>query len=140
MEYVLKDSIGYRINRLANNINTQLNKLLLKYDIGIEQRAILEIIKFEPHVNQTMIAQLLGKDKTTISRSLNALEKKGLLCRSEFLHDKRSNTIRLTSKAETILVNSLEEIKELRQRVHGSLTEQETLLLFTSLNKITQAL
>lgn len=76
MEYLLKNSMGYQINKTANAINMQLNKILAKYNIAVEQRATLEIIKFENNVNQTMIAQLLGKDKTTISRSLLALEKK----------------------------------------------------------------
>ena len=140
MIYDLKNSIGYRINQLANKINTQLNKRLLPYNIGIEQRAILEIIKFEPHVNQTTIAQLLGKDKTTISRTLNALEKKELICRSGFLQDKRSNLLTLTQKAETILTQSQEEITQLREQLHHALDEEEKLSLFNSLDKINQAL
>ena len=39
--------------------------------------------------NQTKIALLLGKDKTTISRSLNSLEKKELITRkSDIKNDK----------------------------------------------------
>lgn len=103
MEYVLKNSMGYRINKVANSINVQLNKILAQYDIAVEQRATLEIIKFEENVNQTMIAQLLGKDKTTISRSLLALEKKGLIIKNEIQNDKRVNVIKLTLKGEDIL-------------------------------------
>lgn len=76
MNYALKDSIAYRLIRSSNSVVNSLNRILSAYDIAIEQRATLEIIKYEPDVNQTKIANLLGKDKTTISRSLNSLEKK----------------------------------------------------------------
>lgn len=136
MEYILKDSIGYRINKVANNINKELNQILSKYDIAVEQRATLEMIKFEENVSQTMIAQLLGKDKTTISRSLNSLEKKGLIIKSEIQNDKRVNVIKLTPKGENILEQSQNDINTYRKKIHASLQTHETLFLFNCLDKI----
>jgi DNA-binding MarR family transcriptional regulator len=136
MEYILKNSIGYRINKVASNINTCLNKLLIPYDIGIEQRATLEIIKFEPNANQTTIAQLLGKDKTTISRTLNALEKKGFIIKDDIQNDKRVNVIKLTQKGEAILEESLEEIKNFREKLTQTMSTLEIEMLFNSLDKI----
>lgn len=138
MEYILKNSIGYRINKVANNINKELNKILSKYDIAVEQRATLEIIKFEENANQKMIAQLLGKDKTTISRSLNALEKKGLIRRNEIQNDKRVNVIQLTPKAEQILQESQNDINEFRNHLCSALKPHEIVFLFNSLDKINQ--
>lgn len=136
MEYILKNSIGYRINKVASHINTCLNKLLTPYDIGIEQRATLEIIKFEPNVNQTTIAQLLGKDKTTISRTLHALEKKGFIIKNDIQNDKRVNAIKLTQKGEAILEASLEEIKNFREKLTQTMSTHEIEMLFNSLDKI----
>lgn len=78
MENELKKSIGYKLNQTVNYLNNSFNQVLNKHEIAIEQRATLEIIKYEKNVNQTMIAQILGKDKTTISRTLKTLEKKRL--------------------------------------------------------------
>ncbi|MFA7570064.1 MAG: MarR family transcriptional regulator [Sulfurimonadaceae bacterium] len=139
MEYVLKNSMGYRINKVANSINVQLNKILAQYDIAVEQRATLEIIKFEENVNQTMIAQLLGKDKTTISRSLLALEKKGLIIKNEIQNDKRVNVIKLTLKGEDILEKSQKEVNQFREKLNASLKTHEVLFLFNTLDKIAQA-
>ncbi len=136
MEYILKNSIGYRINKVANNINKELNQILSQYDIAVEQRATLEIIKFEENVNQTMIAQLLGKDKTTISRSLNTLEKKGFIIKNEIQNDKRVNVIKLTQKGEDVLENSQKDINAYRQKLHATLQTHETLFLFNCLDKI----
>jgi DNA-binding MarR family transcriptional regulator len=137
VDYALKNSLGYRINKVANSINTHLNKCLEPHDIGIEQRALLEIIKFEPNVNQTMIAKLLGKDKTTISRALNALEKKELIVKSKTPNDKRTYAIELTNKAEEILQKSVEQIAHFRESLQAQLCKQEQEALFNTLEKIT---
>ncbi|MGB0990788.1 MAG: MarR family winged helix-turn-helix transcriptional regulator, partial [Halarcobacter sp.] len=119
MSYALKNSIAYRFIRAANSVNKTLNNKLSPYDIAIEQRATLEIIKFEPNVNQTMIANLLGKDKTTISRSLNSLEKKGLISKSEITGDKRSNKVELTKEGEIILDETIDEVTSYRESLNS---------------------
>lgn len=136
MEYALKNSIAYRFIRGANSVNKTLNKKLTPYDIAIEQRATLEIIKFEPHVNQTTIANLLGKDKTTISRSLNSLEKKGLIIRSEISGDKRSNKIELTKAGDQILEDTREEVTSYRESINKKLSQEEIEMFFKIIDKL----
>lgn len=137
MKYALKDSIAYRFIRGANSINQSLNKSLHSYGVAIEQRATLEIIKYEADVNQTMIAKLLGKDKTTISRSLNSLEKKGFIKReSDIENDKRSNKIVLTSKGEDILEESFGEVTAFRENLNDKLSKKEHDILFDILDKL----
>ena len=137
MNYALKDSIAYRLIRSSNSVVNSLNKILSAYDIAIEQRATLEIIKYEPNVNQTKIAQLLGKDKTTISRSLNSLEKKELITReSDTQNDKRSNKIKLTKKGERILEETLPYVNDFRERLNSKISEKEHKLFFEILDKL----
>ncbi|WP_417334321.1 MarR family winged helix-turn-helix transcriptional regulator [Halarcobacter sp.] len=137
MNYALKDSIAYRLIRSSNSVVNSLNKILSAYDIAIEQRATLEIIKYEPNVNQTKIAQLLGKDKTTISRSLNSLEKKELITReSDTQNDKRSNKIKLTKKGERILEETLPYVNDFREGLNSKISEKEHKLFFEILDKL----
>jgi len=136
MNYALKNSIAYRFIRGANSVNKTLNKKLSPYDIAIEQRATLEIIKFESNVNQTTIANLLGKDKTTISRSLNSLEKKGLIKKSETLGDKRSNNIELTNAGERILEETINEVTSFRESLNEKLTQDEVKVFFKIIDKL----
>lgn len=137
MKYALKDSIAYRFMRGANSINQNINKKLHPDDIAIEQRATLEIIKFESNVNQTTIAKFLGKDKTTISRSLNSLEKKGFIVReSDIENDKRSNKIVLTSKGESILEDTFEKVTTFRESLSSKLTKEERDFLFKIFDKL----
>jgi len=136
MGYALKNSIAYRFIKAANTVNNKLNKQLSPFNIAIEQRATLEIIKFEKEVNQTKIAELLGKDKTTISRSLNSLEKKGLIKKSEISGDKRSNKVELTQTGEKILDDTIEEVSSYRESLNEKLTKEEIEAFFKILDKL----
>lgn len=134
MAYELEKSIGFKINQTANKLNSKYNKILQTYDIAPEQRATLEIIKYEKEVNQTMIAEILGKDKTTISRTLTTLEKKGLITKKQI--DKRTNQIQLTKLGDEILEKSINQVREFRASLISNLTVDEVSQLITLLEKV----
>lgn len=136
MNYALKNSIAYRLIRGANNVNKTLNRQLSPYQIAIEQRATLEIIKFEPNANQTTISNLLGKDKTTISRSLDSLEKKGLIKKSDVLEDRRSKKVELTKEGESILEETLDTVTLYRESLNNKLTDKEIEMFFKIIDKL----
>lgn len=134
MSYELEKSIGFKINQTANKLNNKYNQLLQEYDIAPEQRATLEIIKYEADVNQTKIANILGKDKTTISRTLNTLEKKGFITKSQ--KDKRTNLIVITPKGEDILNNSFTKVNSFRKNLISKLNDDEVTNLILLLEKV----
>ena len=134
MSYELEKSIGFKINQTANKLNNKYNQLLQEYDIAPEQRATLEIIKYEADVNQTKIANILGKDKTTISRTLNTLEKKGFITKSQ--KDKRTNLIVITPKGEDILNNSFTKVNSFRKNLISKLNDDEVSNLILLLEKV----
>jgi DNA-binding MarR family transcriptional regulator len=134
MAYELEKSIGFKINQTANKLNNKFNLLLQTYDIAPEQRATLEIIKYEKDVNQTKIAQILGKDKTTISRTLATLEKKGFISKIQI--DKRTNQIELTPLSQKVLEESSQEVKDFRQNLISNLSENEVQELIRLLEKV----
>ena len=134
MSYDLESSIGFKINQTANKINNKFNTLLQKYDIAPEQRAALEIIKYEKEVNHTKIANILAKDKTTISRTLASLEKKGFILKKQI--NKRTNLIELTPQGEKILEESVLIVKEFRKKVSSNLDENEIKKIVELLEKV----
>lgn len=134
MAYALERSIAFKINQTANKINNKFNTLLQKYDIAPEQRATLEIIKYEKDVNQTKIANILAKDKTTISRTLATLEKKGFIVKKQI--DKRTNLIELTLEGEKILEESAFLVKEFRKKISSNLDENEINNIVELLEKV----
>jgi len=115
METKLKDSIGFKINITANLLNNVFNQQLQSHDIAIEQRATLDIINSEENITQSKIAEILGKDKTTISRTLKTLEKKGFIKKEEL--DKRTYLIKLTRDGEEVLNKSSEIVENFRVKI-----------------------
>jgi DNA-binding MarR family transcriptional regulator len=138
MEYHLEKSLGFKINQTANKINNKFNQILQTYDIAPEQRATLEIIKYENDVNQTKIANILGKDKTTISRTLATLEKKGFISKKQI--DKRTNLIKLTEQGEKILENSFNAVQEFRENLFLKMQKEEADKLIELLEKVALSL
>ncbi|MDC0932222.1 MarR family transcriptional regulator [Arcobacteraceae bacterium] len=134
MDTELQKSLGFKINQIANKINSNLLKVLHPFNIAPEQRATLEIIKYEQEVNQTKISNILGKDKTTISRTLNTLEKKGYISKKAI--DKRTNSIELTDEGEIILSSSKADVLAFRNKLSSLLTMQEQKQFIETLAKI----
>ncbi len=138
MQTELKKSIGFRIGQAANLLNSSFNSELQAFGIAIEQRTTLEIIKYEDNVNQTKIAQILAKDKTTISRTLKALETKGYISKSNI--DKRTNLIKLTPKGEEVLEATSKLVKDFRAKLAACMSEEEIDQFFNSLDKLTNTI
>jgi len=137
MAYMLKDSIGYRINLVATTMKTNFTKLLQPaYGVAAEQFATLKIISEDHEVTQTQIAELLGKDKTTVGRSIDSLLKKGLLIREDLQSDKRANRISLTPQAEQILKSAIPMAQKFNEAIKSKLTENEIETFFKVLDTI----
>lgn len=134
MSYELERSIGFKINQTANKINNKYTQMLQPFNIAPEQRAVLEIIKYESDVTQTKIATILGKDKTTICRTLNALETKGFIKKTQ--KDKRTNLIEITQEGENILDKCSVYVKDFRRNLGAELNDEEINTLINLLEKV----
>lgn len=139
MQYMLKNSIGYRINLVATTIKTNFTKLLQPTcGIAAEQFATLKIISEDNEVTQTRIAELIGKDKTTVGRSIDSLLKKGLLVREDIESDRRANRVFLTKKAEEILESAIPIAQKFNETVKSKLSKEELEIFFKVLDIIFQ--
>ncbi len=136
MKIDLQQSLGFKINKTANDINSVFNHVLNEYDIAIEQRVTLEIINNEEEVSLTKIAHTLSKDKTTISRTLRTLEKKGLIQRNDSSEDRRVNFIELTPKGNETLMQSEKKASEFRTSLMSKLNKDEIQTFLLLLDKI----
>ena len=140
MKIDLQNSIAFKINKTANNINSIINHILSEHNIAIEQRVAMEIIKNETDVTLTKIAGILSKDKTTISRTLRTLEKKGFINKIDSENDRRVNFIELTLKGENTLKDSEEVVNNFRYDLISKMSENEIEIFFELLGKVTTQL
>lgn len=102
----MKKAIFRRSNYLMNEAGIQLQ---------VEQLPILIILQKNKILSQRELSDITMRDKSSILRSITALEKKGLLLVSQDNTDKRKNNISLSEEgiilARTIrsLMNKAEE-------------------------------
>jgi len=129
--YELKDSIGYKFNLVATTLKTNFTKLLQpSLGIAAEQFGTLKIISDDSEITQTRIAELLGKDKTTVGRSIESLIKKGMLNKKYESCDKRVNKISLTPKGEEILQKALPIAQKFNENIKKHLSQEEINIFF----------
>lgn len=138
MDIKIQNSIGFKINQVANKLNKSLTHVLKVYNIAPEQRAVLDLINENKVITQKDISALLQRDKTTISRSLNVLVKKEYLKKNESVEDKRVSYIILSKKGKDILDKTNESVNSFRKNINNSLSKVESETFLYLLNKINE--
>jgi DNA-binding MarR family transcriptional regulator len=108
IDYKLQESLGYIIGlarrAVANRVNHKLEKA--GHDVTCEQAAILMNLWQKNGQSQKELAGCVCKDKASITRLIDGMEKRDLVVRMASKGDGRQKLIYLTSKG-----------KELRQKL-----------------------
>ncbi|MBU1643227.1 MarR family transcriptional regulator [bacterium] len=136
MEYKLRNSLGFRISLVSNRVHAMFAKGIEPYGIAPEQFAAMKIISEDSEVNQSKIADMLGKGKPTVSRTLDVLEKKGLVSRYELETDRRAKRIRLTKEGEAVLNAAIPCAQRFNNTIREQLDPQEIESFFKVLETI----
>ena len=139
MDYELKDSIGFHLNRSATLIHSAFSKCLKPFDIAPEQFATLKIISEDGEVTQSGIADMLAKGKPTVGRSLDALEQKGLIVRESDSGDRRVKPIRLTDRGAELLTAVEPKASRFNALIRSHLAPGEAETFFHVLDVIVEA-
>jgi len=88
------------------------------------QFLILILVIQNEGISQNEIAQQSIKDKTTITRHLNQLEKKKLILRKKSDEDKRISKIFITKEGKKVAEKSLKISKKLRKIAMSDIDEE----------------
>lgn len=140
MQYNIEETVNFRTIRAANQLYLTFNQQISDaLGVAPEQFATLRIIGEGTASTQAEIAQAMSKGHSTVSRTLTALEKKGLIRRKGTGKDKRANTIRLTSEGEEILARGVPLALEFSEAMLACLTPEEAAAFFDALEKIRAA-
>jgi len=107
MDYRFGDSLSYHLNKVTNVIRYQFNKYLKSLEITGEQFAIMKIIQEHANLSQNQIAKIILKDKTTIARAIDLLEKKKLISKKRSADDRRMYLIEINESGRQILSQAI---------------------------------
>jgi len=127
LEYHLKNSLGHLMGRTSRAIMSLLQKRFVEvgHDITVEQWLLLVNLRNRNGQFQQQLADSTYKDKTTVARIVDGLERKGLVERIQDTIDRRQKRIRLTPDAKKLLAKLKPLALEVQVQVLDDITVKE---------------
>ncbi len=104
--------------------------------ISPDQWLTMSFLFDESARNQQDIANLTGKDKTTITRALEVLIKKGLINRKVDPEDRRANIITLTTKGAKLYEKALPVYKKKKDAILKGFSKEKLQTCQKTLNEL----
>lgn len=79
----LEDHLGYWLRCLSNQVHHSFAEKLSPHNISVAQWVVLRILYDNDNLDLSRAAELIGVDKSTLSRMIDRLVRRGLVQRSE---------------------------------------------------------
>ena len=105
-------------------------------DISLDQWLVLGPIWKNEGIAQKDIAEYCGKDKTSVTKIINTLEKKNLVVRVADQIDHRVKRVVLSNKGKELFLNALPVMEETRDELRSGISDKEIESLITVLTKV----
>jgi len=104
LQFKLEQSLGYIMGRAARGIGTRLNRNFIEsgYDVTCEQWSVLMNLWEKNGQSQQDLAGTTCKNKTSMTRLIDNMEKHNLVVRVPSKSDKRQKLIYLTKKGKDL--------------------------------------
>lgn len=101
-----------------------------------EQFMLIDLLWNEGEMSQQQLADQLQKDKNSVTKLVDAIERKGFVIRRQNMQDRRSNTLVLTEKANELKPGAKQKgISILDQMLEG-ISEEELRSFLVTLKKL----
>jgi len=127
---------------LTGKISTAINRTFLRafalegVDITTEQWSILACLWQKDRVTQQALCSLTLKDKPSMTRLIDNLEKRNLVIRVSDHTDRRINLIHLTDTGFALQAKATEIVQKIASRTLNKITDEELNVCRSVLKKI----
>jgi len=103
-KYILEESLGYAMGRATRSLGALVNRNFARagYDVTCEQWSVLVNLGKKNGQSQQDLAGLICKDKTSVTRLIDNMEKHSLVVRIPDKNDRRQKLIYLTKKGQDL--------------------------------------
>lgn len=137
---LLSKEIAVYMNLAACKMKQFMAARLKKYKVELtpEQFLLLDILWNEGPMSQQNLADIMQKDKNSITKLVDALERKDFIVRKRDVNDRRSNIVHITPKAEQLKTGAKEKGIFLLDQVLKGISEDELRGFLITLNKMSE--
>ncbi len=137
-KFILEDSLGYIIGRAARSVGGLLNRnmAISGFDVTCEQWSVLFNLVQKNGQTQQDLAQNSCKDKTSMARLIDGMEKRDLVVRIPDKQDKRQKFIYLTNKGKILQKKLMIIVEKTLEQAEAGISAQDMKLCMNVLCKI----
>lgn len=135
---LLSKEIAVELNLTGCRLK-QYTAVMLKrrgIDLTPEQFLLVDLLWNQGPLSQQQLADQMQKDKNSVTKLVDAIERKGFAMRSQNPNDRRSNTIVLTPKAQEIKLNAKKAGIDILDMMLEDISEQELRNFLMTLRKL----
>ncbi len=122
---MFEDCLYFNSNALARTVSKIWTRAYKQFDLSPPHAFLLRLVLTEPGIQPRELAETLQLNRSTVTRFLDSLEKKGFVIRQFGERDGREVSVYPTQKAEEIHQRLYQIRDELRQKMKKLLGEQQ---------------
>lgn len=135
---LLMKKVAVYINILNCSLIKYFAKELSRNDINLtpEQYLVMDVLWDAETLSQQAIADIIQKDKNSVTKFIDSLEKKGLVYRTVNKKDRRVNDIIVTEEGMKLKVPTTEVAINLMRKVLKDIKEEDLMIFDKVVNQI----
>ena len=135
---LLSKKIAVEINIAGCKLKQYTAAMLKLHNIDLtpEQFLLIDLLWNQGSMSQQQLADQMQKDKNSVTKLVDALERKGFVVREQNRQDRRSNTLVLTEKAEGLKPGAKQKGISILDEMLIGISEEELRSFLVTLGKL----
>ena len=135
---LLSKEITVELHLTGCKLKQYIAIMLRQKDVPLtpEQFMLIDLLWNQGEMSQQELADQLHKDKNSVTKLVDAIERKGFVVRRQNISDRRSNTLVLTEKAESLKADAKQKGIDILDQMLEGISEEEIRTFLTTLRKL----
>ena len=135
---LLSKEVAVELNLTGCKLKQFIASKLRRMDVPLtpEQFILIDLLWNQGSMSQQQLADQMQKDKNSVTKLVDALERKGFVVRQQNRNDRRSNTLVLTEKAEGLKHGAKQKGISILDEMLLGISEEELRSFLVTLHKL----
>ena len=135
---LLSKEVAVEINLTGCKLKQFIASKLRQMEVPLtpEQFILIDLLWNQGSMSQQQLADQMQKDKNSVTKLVDALERKGFVVRKQNRQDRRSNTLVLTEKAEGLKHSAKQKGISILDEMLVGISEEELRSFLVTLHKL----
>ena len=132
--------LGFNLRRAQAAMFVDFARLTGDLDLTPGQFSLLALLAANPGISQIGLSRAFGLDKSTVSPTIDRLEKRGIVARTRTPSDRRFYALRLTAEGRALLERATRLVEEQERAMAAALKPGERDAMIDMLRRVEAAL